>query len=121
VSYHKGHVWRSAGPRGGGNADLEACSSELEESFGHRASVDSCRPRKTRVHLNWVAGTVRSAEVVRFLQHLRRHIRGRVVLLWGGLHAHRSRETRVYLEANTRWLTVHRLPAYAPELGSTSR
>ncbi len=76
----------------------------------------SCRTRKARVYLNLVAGTVRSPEVVRFLKHLRRHIRGPVVLLWDGLHAHRSRETRAYIEANTRWLTVHRLPAYAPEL-----
>ncbi len=76
----------------------------------------SCRTRKARVYLNLVAGTVRSPEVVRFLKHLRRHIRGPVVLLWDGLQAHRSRETRAHLEANTRWLTVHRLPAYAPEL-----
>jgi len=39
-----------------------------------------------------------------------------VLLLWDGLHAHRSQETREFLEANRRWLTVERLPAYAPEL-----
>jgi transposase len=68
------------------------------------------------VYLNLVAGAVRSPEVVRFLKHLRRHLRGPVVLLWDGLHAHRSRETQSYIEANRHWLTVHRLPAYAPEL-----
>ena len=61
-------------------------------------------------------GAVRSREIVRFLKHLRRHIRGPVVLFWDGLHAHRSRETRAYLETQRFWLTVHRLPAYAPEL-----
>jgi len=61
-------------------------------------------------------GAVRSGEIVRFLKHLRRHIRGPVVLLWDGLLAHRSRETLDYVRAQSTWLTVHRLPAYAPEL-----
>jgi putative transposase len=53
---------------------------------------------------------------VRFLRHLRRHLAGPVVLFWDGLNAHRSLETRAHLEAQRSWLTVHRLPAYAPEL-----
>jgi transposase len=61
-------------------------------------------------------GTVRSAQIVRFVRHLRRHVRGRVVLIWDGLNAHRSKETREYLDAQRRWLTVVRLPAYAPDL-----
>lgn len=61
-------------------------------------------------------GPIRSAEVIRFLRHLRRHLRSPVILLWDGLKAHRSRETQAFLEANRYWLTVHRLPAYAPEL-----
>jgi len=61
-------------------------------------------------------GTVKSPEVVRFLKNLRRHIRGRILLIWDGLHAHRSLETRAYLEANRHWIRVLRLPAYAPEL-----
>lgn len=73
-------------------------------------------PQRARVFLMTHPGAVRSPQVVRFLRHLRRHIRGRVVLLWDGLHAHRSLETRAYVEAQSSWLTVHRLPAYAPEL-----
>lgn len=73
-------------------------------------------PRRSRVFLMTHPGAIRSPQVVRFLRHLRRHIRGSVVLLWDGLHAHRSLETRAYVEAQHAWLTVHRLPAYAPEL-----
>ena len=51
-----------------------------------------------------------------FLKHLRRHIRGPVIVLWDGLLAHRSRETLDYVRSQSAWLTVHRLPAYAPEL-----
>jgi transposase len=59
---------------------------------------------------------VRSADLIRFLRHLHRHVRGHIVLFWDGLHAHRSLETTAYLQANHGWLTVYRLPAYAPEL-----
>lgn len=72
--------------------------------------------RPPRVFFMTHLAAVRSREIVRFLRHLRRHIRGPVVLFWDGLHAHRSRETRAYLETQRSWLTVHRLPAYAPEL-----
>jgi len=72
--------------------------------------------KRARILLQTRPGAVVSADVVRFLRHLRRHIRGPVLLLWDGLHAHRSRETRAYLEAQHAWLTVERLPAYAPEL-----
>jgi hypothetical protein len=39
-----------------------------------------------------------------------------VVLLWDGLSAHWSHKMRAHLEAQRDWLTVERLPAYAPEL-----
>jgi transposase len=73
-------------------------------------------PKRNRVFLMTHAGAIRSPEVVRFLQHLRRHVRGPVVLFWDGLNAHRSLYTRTYLDAERSWLQVHRLPAYAPEL-----
>ena len=40
----------------------------------------------------------------------------RVVLIWDGLSAHWSHKMRAYLDAQHDWLTVERLPAYAPEL-----
>ena len=40
----------------------------------------------------------------------------RVVLLWDGLSAHWSYKMRAHLDAQRQWLTVERLPAYAPEL-----
>jgi transposase len=73
-------------------------------------------PERSRVLLFTHPGPIRSREVVRFLRHLRRHLAGPVVLFWDGLNAHRSLETRAHLEAQRSWLTVHRLPAYAPEL-----
>ena len=40
----------------------------------------------------------------------------KVVLLWDGLSSHWSYRMRAHLEAQRDWLTVERLPAYAPEL-----
>jgi hypothetical protein len=40
----------------------------------------------------------------------------KVVLLWDGLSAHWSYKMRAHLAAQRRWLTVERLPPYAPEL-----
>ena len=40
----------------------------------------------------------------------------RVVLIWDGLSAHWSHKMRTHLDTQRDWLTVERLPAYAPEL-----
>lgn len=48
---------------------------------------------------------------------LKRHFRGEpVVLLWDGLPADRGRVLTRYLATQRRWLSIERLPAYAPEL-----
>jgi hypothetical protein len=44
----------------------------------------------------------------------------RVVLLWDGLSAHWSYKMRAHLDAQRDWLTVERLPAYAPERSLSS-
>jgi hypothetical protein len=40
----------------------------------------------------------------------------RVVLIWDGLSSHWSYKMRAHLDAQRQWLSVERLPAYAPEL-----
>ena len=41
-----------------------------------------------------------------------------VVLVWDNLNTHRSQKMRAYTEANSDWLTVIHLPAYAPDLNA---
>lgn len=60
-------------------------------------------------------GPVKSPDVVLVLQHLARHVRGRVILLWDGLPAHRSKAVRDWLHKHPRF-QIERLPAYSPEL-----
>jgi transposase len=40
------------------------------------------------------------------------------VLVWDNLNTHRSRKMRQFTEANSDWLTVIHLPAYAPDLNA---
>jgi transposase len=72
--------------------------------------------RKVRLLLSLRAGNVNSLIAIEFLRNLRRHLRGRVVLLWDRLPAHRSKLTQDFIESKPRWLTTEFLPAYAPEL-----
>lgn len=74
------------------------------------------KSRRARLLLLFQRGAVRSAGVLRFLRHLRRHVRGRVVLLWDGLRSHWSAEVLAWAKTQQHWLKIQRLPAYAPEL-----
>ena len=77
-----------------------------------------CTPsgERVRLFLSFQEGNVASSDVQAFLRSLRCHLRGKVMLFWDGLPAHRSRYTEQFLFRQRHWLEVHRLPAYAPEL-----
>jgi transposase len=61
-------------------------------------------------------GTIGGPQVVEFLQHLLRHLRGKLLVIWDGLPAHRSRVVKALLIQESQRLQVEFLPAYAPEL-----
>jgi hypothetical protein len=54
-------------------------------------------------------------DYARFLDAAHQQLHGPVVLVWDGLNTHVSRAMRELVAARD-WLTVFRLPAYAPEL-----
>ena len=58
---------------------------------------------------------IRAPQVVQFLAHLLRHLRGHVVLLWDRSLTHRAKVVAHFLMRHRR-LHVHLLPPYAPEL-----
>lgn len=64
-------------------------------------------------------GSVRAPQVVDFLRHLLRQIRGKLLVVWDGLAAHRSQLVRTFVEGKGPRLCLARLPAYAPELNPT--
>ena len=80
-------------------------------------SAVSVSPRRTRVglYMHVHAENITGAEVVLFLRHLLRHLRGPVELLWDGGSIHKRDDVKAFLRRHPK-LTVHRFPAYAPEL-----
>lgn len=73
------------------------------------------RSGRSRVLLRFHRGEVRTPQILVFLRHLLRHLRGKIVLIWDGLQAHRAMQVREFVQQQSR-LRVVRLPAYAPEL-----
>ena len=61
-------------------------------------------------------GAITSVQVIDFLQHLLRHLRGRLLIVWDKAGVHRSRCTHRFLERLNNRIVMEYLPAYAPEL-----
>jgi transposase len=88
----------------------------MEKTHPFRSTGD---PHGTNpeLFLRSIAGNMTAEEIIAFLKDLKRHMRGRKLLLfWDGLPAHRARDVQAYLETQKSWLRVERLPSYAPEV-----
>jgi uncharacterized protein (DUF433 family) len=72
--------------------------------------------RRRRCYFQTRPGSYNDVALIGFLRALRRHFPGRhILLVWDGLGGHKSRVMRHYLAHQRSWLTVERLPGYAPE------
>jgi hypothetical protein len=72
---------------------------------------------KARLCFHLQANSYDTDSLIGVLDQLKGFYAGqRVVLLWDGLSAHWSYKMRAHLDIQRHWLTVERLPAYAPEL-----
>jgi hypothetical protein len=95
----------------------------LRMRLRHRCKVStigglSISPK--RRHLGWYLQFhpdqgIGQAEVIEFLRCLLRHLRGRIIVVWDNLGAHKGRELRTWLGRGKR-LHLEFLPPYAPEL-----
>lgn len=63
-------------------------------------------------------GTVKSRQVVEFLGRLRRQFGGKLLIVWDGLAAHKSRQVRDYVADSGGAIKLEFLPPYAPELNA---
>jgi transposase len=88
--------------------------------YGHFSAIGALgyhpKRRQVRLFLSLGSRTIKKEDIVKFLKYLRRHVRGRMVLVLDNLPAHRSKVVEEYFEAQKEWLQVEWLPAYAPEL-----
>lgn len=72
---------------------------------------------RSRLFFQTRLGSYNEGSLIGFLRSLKRHLAGHpAILVWDGLPSHKSRAMNAYLQEQCRWLTVERLPGYAPEL-----
>lgn len=73
---------------------------------------------KRTTSLAWLSKRgMRKEKLLSILDDLKhRYSRKHLVLLWDGLPAHKAKIVQVFVKENVSWLTVHRFPAYSPEL-----
>jgi len=74
-------------------------------------------PRRRRLGLYWALHrhNIRSPEVLRFLQALRRHVPRGFTLIWDRSRPHRAATVQGWLAARAPRIVVEWLPAYAPD------
>ncbi|MGW7696391.1 IS630 family transposase [Streptomyces asiaticus] len=87
--------------------------ASMATALGYHAA-DAERGPRLCFHLK--PGSYDTATLIEVLEQVRGFYAGEpVVLVWDGLAAHWSRDMRAWV-AEQDWLTLERLPAYAPEL-----
>ena len=70
-----------------------------------------------KLYMNVQDRSIRGPDVVRFLHHLLRHVEGKMIVIWDGLPAHRSKRVKQFLrEGASGRIHLEQLPGYAPEL-----
>ena len=70
-------------------------------------------------YFRFYPGSIKSPQVIEFLEHLQRHLGGKLLVIWDGAPIHRSRLVQDYLDGLKGKIWVEPLPAYAPELNPT--
>jgi transposase len=69
-----------------------------------------------RFYFRFFHGAIKAPQIVAYLQALAQQIKGKLMVIWDGLPAHRSRRVRAFVESLGDRIVLERLPAYAPEL-----
>jgi transposase len=103
----------------------------LVRTYAPRGQTPILRVPCTRDHLSVISGLThdgrlflhvrerafRGPEVVRFLQHLLRHIEGQILVIWDGAPIHRAQPVKDFLaQGAAARLQLEPLPGYAPDL-----
>ena len=82
----------------------------------HLSAISAISPAG-KLYFHSQDGALNAADVIAFLEHLRREVPGRLVIIWDGSPIHRSEAIKESLaHGAAQRLHWERLPAYAPEL-----
>jgi transposase len=89
----------------------------LRYRYWEHLSVISAITAEGNLYTMTQGKAVDSDAVVRFLKHLLRHLSGKLLIIWDGLPAHRSRKVKDFLrEGGAARVHLAQLPSYAPDL-----
>jgi len=72
-----------------------------------------------RFYFRLFPGAIKGPQVIAFLRALKAQIKRKLLVIWDGLSAHRSRLVGDYLEGLKGAIQIESLPGYAPELNPT--
>jgi len=68
-----------------------------------------------RIYKRHFDGAMKSEQIIETLEHLQRHLPGKIILIWDRARIHTSKKVQHYLSDHPE-ICVELLPAYAPEL-----
>jgi transposase len=85
-------------------------------SYDHLSAISAITP-SGQLLLHAQEEAYHGGDVVRFLEHVLRHIGGKLLILWDGASIHRSQAIKDFLCAGAaKRIHLERLPGYAPDL-----
>lgn len=61
-------------------------------------------------------GTIATAQVLVFLRHLLRHVRGRIIVVWDNVNPHKAVAVQRFVHDSSHRLSLEYLPPYSPDL-----
>jgi transposase len=94
----------------------KGCTPILQYSFNWKQLSLIAGASFWRIYFRFFNGTIKGPQLVEFLKALAATIKGKLLIIWDGLPAHRSRLVRDYVESLHGQIALERLPGYAPEL-----
>jgi transposase len=94
----------------------KGCTPTLQYSFNWKQLSLIAGASFWRIYFRFFHGAIKGPQLVEFLKALRAQIKGKLLIIWDGLPAHRSRLVRDYVDSLDGHIVLERLPGYAPEL-----
>lgn len=94
----------------------KGCTPTLQYSFNWNQLSLIAGVTFWRFYFRFHHGSIKSPQLVEFLKALHAQIGTKLLVIWDGLPAHRSRYVRDFVDSLGNEIVLERLPGYAPEL-----